>query len=285
MPPHVSSPIYANFPSSNLTIGAGVAIFHLASARVVVCYHSRDKYWFLPKGRRDVNEETGAAAEREGFEESGYRNRLLPLPLSHRQPRGSSPITSGSPYATEPVWTQLIPQSASVQYLLFWYVAETVPADVEAAMTAKEAAAAAAAAVSDSTAAAARTAASASPAHGAAARSRSAYVPPPPFPPVLPLRARVRQDSRVDGGVCEPVRHAGTGVDAEELLYESQLLPIAEARRKLRGSVMADVVRVGWEAVGRRLEMEGGGGDEWIDDGAGAGTATSKSGDKLTAGS
>ncbi|KAK5012705.1 hypothetical protein LTR39_004012, partial [Cryomyces antarcticus] len=69
MPQHVSTPVYANFPSSNLTIGAGVAIFHLASARVVVCYHSRDKYWFLPKGRRDVNEATRAAAEREDFEE------------------------------------------------------------------------------------------------------------------------------------------------------------------------------------------------------------------------
>ncbi|KAL2352857.1 hypothetical protein BJ546DRAFT_848473 [Cryomyces antarcticus] len=243
MPQHVSTPVYANFPSSNLTIGAGVAIFHLASARVVVCYHSRDKYWFLPKGRRDVNEATRAAAEREGFEESGYRNRLLPLPLSHRQPRGSSPITPGSLYATEPVWTQLIPQGASVQYLLFWYVAETVPADL--------------------------------PQHvQPPLLSRPTYAPPPPFPPALPLRARICQDSQPDGTAYEPVRHAGTGVDAEELLYESRLLPIAEARGKLRGSVMADVVRVGWEAVGRRLEMEGEGGDEWVDDEGEAGTVT-----------
>ncbi|KAK4999417.1 hypothetical protein LTR60_007585, partial [Cryomyces antarcticus] len=168
---------------------------------------------------------------------------------------------------------------ASVQYLLFWYVAETVPADVEAIMSAREraAAAAAAAAVPDtntvSPAAAARTAASTSHANGALL-SRPTYAPPPPFPPALPLRARICQDSQPDGTAYEPVRHAGTGVDAEELLYESRLLPIAEARGKLRGSVMADVVRVGWEAVGRRLEMEGEGGDEWVDDEGEAGTVT-----------
>ena len=52
-----------------MTIGAGVAVFHLASSRVVLCYHSVDKYFFLPKGRRDASEDTGSAAEREGFEE------------------------------------------------------------------------------------------------------------------------------------------------------------------------------------------------------------------------
>lgn len=63
------TPVVASFDSEHLTIGAGVAIFHLASERVVVCYHPEHDYFFLPKGRRDVNEETGFAAEREGFEE------------------------------------------------------------------------------------------------------------------------------------------------------------------------------------------------------------------------
>lgn len=67
---HVSSiPVSANFASDKITIGAGVAIFHLATKSVVVCFHSRDKYWFLPKGRRNASEEAGRAAEREGFEE------------------------------------------------------------------------------------------------------------------------------------------------------------------------------------------------------------------------
>lgn len=62
-------PIIGNWDSAHTTIGAGVAIFHLASSRVVLCYHSVGKYWFLPKGRRDAGEDTGAGAEREGFEE------------------------------------------------------------------------------------------------------------------------------------------------------------------------------------------------------------------------
>lgn len=67
--PRSGPPVIANFPSAHLVVGCGVAIFHVASARVVLCWHSRDRYWFLPKGRRDAGEETARAAEREGFEE------------------------------------------------------------------------------------------------------------------------------------------------------------------------------------------------------------------------
>ena len=62
-------PLVGHWDSAHTTIGAGVAIFHLASSRVVLCYHTHHNYWFLPKGRRDANEDTGAGAEREGFEE------------------------------------------------------------------------------------------------------------------------------------------------------------------------------------------------------------------------
>lgn len=65
-------PIKANFDSSHLTIGAGVAIFHIASSCVIVCRHSAKKYWFLPKGRRDAGEDTARGAEREGFEEVSF---------------------------------------------------------------------------------------------------------------------------------------------------------------------------------------------------------------------
>ena len=71
--PQPDPPTVGNWDSANTTIGAGVAIFHLASSRVVLCYHSVDKYYFLPKGRRDASEDTGAAAEREGFEEVSAR--------------------------------------------------------------------------------------------------------------------------------------------------------------------------------------------------------------------
>lgn len=45
--PPVSAAVYASFPSERVTIAAGAAVFHIASERVVVCYHTRDKYWFV----------------------------------------------------------------------------------------------------------------------------------------------------------------------------------------------------------------------------------------------
>jgi ADP-ribose pyrophosphatase YjhB (NUDIX family) len=62
----------AQFSAERFVVGAGVAIFHVASGRVVICSaedrHGR-QYYFLPKGRRDAGEESGRGAEREGYEE------------------------------------------------------------------------------------------------------------------------------------------------------------------------------------------------------------------------
>lgn len=77
---------------------------------------------------------------------------------------------------------------------------------------------------------------------------------------VATLQQRVVEDERVaaDGTktIYEPLKHEGTGVDEEEALYESYLLPVDHARRKLRGSVMEDVVRRGWDAVMLRMKIE-----------------------------
>lgn len=227
MPPPPSKPVYAGFPSEKLTIGTGVAIFHLASDRIVLCYHTRDKYYFLPKGRKNTNEDVCRAAEREGFEESGYRNRLLPLPFKHRQ---TEPVD----FATEPLWTEFLPLTSTVQYLLFWYAAETVPEQVEMEYTDAQAQSG----------------------HAAGAR---AYRPPPAFPTDMTLQQRIAQDTASEANgkaIYEPRRHEGTGVDEEELLYDSYLLPIDEARRKLKGTVMEDVVKRGYEAIKLRASME-----------------------------
>ena len=65
----LSHPVYSEFPAASFVTASGVAIFHLKTAHVVLCYHTRDKYWFLPKGRRDAGEDSRRAAQREGFEE------------------------------------------------------------------------------------------------------------------------------------------------------------------------------------------------------------------------
>ncbi|KAL8719223.1 MAG: hypothetical protein Q9225_003750 [Loekoesia sp. 1 TL-2023] len=220
--PSSDLPVIANFDSAHVTVGAGVAIFHIATSRVVVCYHSVDRYWFLPKGRRDAGEDSGTGAEREGFEESGYRNRLLPIPLRHRQPQAHNPRTPSSPFVTEPIWTQLMPVSRAAQYILFWYIAETLPPDLEENLTSKS------------------------------KIENGAYQIPAPFPRDMTLEQRIELEK--DG--YEPVRHQNTGVDEEEKLYESYLLPIEKAVEKLRGTVMADVVRRGWEGICQRREIE-----------------------------
>ena len=61
----------AHFDSNQFVVGGGVAIFHLATNRVVICscVYRGQKFYFLPKGRRDAGEESGTGAEREGYEE------------------------------------------------------------------------------------------------------------------------------------------------------------------------------------------------------------------------
>ena len=79
-----------------------------------------------------------------------------------------------------------------------------------------------------------------------------AYQYPPRFNAGMTLKQRVELER--EG--YEPVRHEGTGVDSEEALYESYLLPIDEAIEKLGRSVMADVVRKGWEGICTRRKLE-----------------------------
>jgi hypothetical protein len=70
--PANSTPVPAQYAGGDFIVGGGVAIFHVATGRVVICSaeHRRGKtYYFLPKGRRDAGEESGTGAEREGYEE------------------------------------------------------------------------------------------------------------------------------------------------------------------------------------------------------------------------
>ncbi|MCJ1398157.1 hypothetical protein MMC11_001354 [Xylographa trunciseda] len=224
-----SLPVSSTFPSSRFVIGAGVAIFHLATARVVVCWHSADRYWFLPKGRRDAGEGTNAGAEREGFEESGYRNRLLPLPLLTRQPRPHNVAEAErSPFVTDPVLMQLAPVRRGCQYVLFWYIAETVPPEVEASLNERME-------------------------EGATVENPTPYQYPPKYPEGLTLEERLAMEK----GGYEPVHHKNTAVDSEEALYESYLLPVEEAIYRLRRMPLQDeIVRSGWNAICARYEHE-----------------------------
>lgn len=132
-----------------------------------------------------------------------------------------------------------MPASAHTQYILFWYVAETVPPDDDDD--------------DDDTTTTTTT------------TTIAPYTPPRPYPPTLRLRDRIALEEapaaaagrRGRGRTYEPRRHEGTGVNEEEALYESHLVPVREAVRKLEGHVMGDVVRIGWEGTVERLAMEG----------------------------
>jgi hypothetical protein len=119
----------------------------------------------------------------------------------------------------EPVWLQLAPIS-NKQYVLYWYIAETLPPDVEEQLQTE---------------------------------AGAAYKPPPPFPKDLSLRDRIKLEP--EG--YEPLHHEGTGVDEEEQTYESFLVTVDEAVKKMgRNSVMADVVLKGWKGIQDRLTIE-----------------------------
>ncbi|KAF2502754.1 hypothetical protein BU16DRAFT_521431 [Lophium mytilinum] len=219
--PHEQS-VTRNFGSQNFVIAAGVAIFHLASESVVLCneIHGGEKIHFLPKGRRDIGEESGRNAIREGFEESGYRNRLLPLPTRHLQPE-PHPRPAQPPLTAEAVYMQLMKLSRGRQYILFWYIAETLPPADQEALDSE---------------------------HGP-----TLFGMPPEYPQDLTLRSRVKMEP--EG--YTPKRTAGTGVDAVEALYESGLYPLAEAYRLLgEDSVQAEVVRRGFDAISKRWHDE-----------------------------
>jgi hypothetical protein len=115
-----------------------------------------------------------------------------------------------------------MPVTRTVQYILFWYIAETVPPDLETSLTART------------------------------KEEGGAYQYPPKFAADVTLEERLR----MEGVEYEPIRHENTGVDEEEALYESYLVPVEEAIQRLGRSLSADVVKKGWEAIKLRRHME-----------------------------
>jgi hypothetical protein len=153
----------------------------------------------------------------------------LPLPLSHLQP---SPVSSNGgngngsdggkkDWVVEPLATRMMPVAREYQYLLFWYAAETVSEEDEEALN---------------------------------ATASEGFATPEAFPENMTLKARESLDMR-EGGIYEPTRHEGTGVDEDEAFYVGMLVGVEEAIRLL-GGTSADVVRRAWEGVCSRRSME-----------------------------
>ncbi|KAJ7042958.1 NUDIX hydrolase domain-like protein [Mycena alexandri] len=139
-PPRMSPWSSAQVPDSmwadtNLLLGAGMVVLQPATSKIVVVYESKKKYWFLPKGRKDVGESLEQAALREAHEESGYRVEFLPLHTHSRAPL--PPNTPTRDLNSEPIYITTQAFAARTrnnrsappgEYLTFWYVGQ-IPAD------------------------------------------------------------------------------------------------------------------------------------------------------------
>ncbi|KAF9054100.1 hypothetical protein BJ165DRAFT_1436045 [Panaeolus papilionaceus] len=123
--------------SLDFLLGVGTVIIQPTTQKIVVVYHKTEKYWFFPRGRKDVGESLEVAALREAYEESGYRATFLPLANPTRQP--SAPSEGRQSLNTESIYMTFKPfhprrlsngqrEAQGGQYLTFWYVAQ-IPAD------------------------------------------------------------------------------------------------------------------------------------------------------------
>ncbi|KAJ7630098.1 NUDIX hydrolase domain-like protein [Mycena polygramma] len=127
----------SSWADGNILLGAGMVVFQPATMKVVVVFEREKKFWFLPKGRKDVGESLEQAALREAYEESGYRVEFLPLYTDSRAPRPPGTPAAASLFNCEPIFIGIQSYDARKrgnrisppgEYLSFWYVGQ-IPAD------------------------------------------------------------------------------------------------------------------------------------------------------------
>ncbi|TFK71203.1 hypothetical protein BDN72DRAFT_765338, partial [Pluteus cervinus] len=135
-----STPIVPNglWCSQNFVTGAGMVLFQHETKKVVIIWDSKNEYWLLPKGRKDIGETIESCALREAYEESGYRAQFLPLKIPTRAPAPPEDKDARKRLNTEPIFMQMtswggilgfMPKGAVAgEYLTLWYVGE-IPED------------------------------------------------------------------------------------------------------------------------------------------------------------
>ncbi|KAF8970681.1 hypothetical protein BDZ97DRAFT_1790492 [Flammula alnicola] len=125
--------------SMDFMLGAGMVIIQQNTHKIVVIYETKRKYWFFPRGRKDIGESLEQTALREAYEESGYRTEFLPLYSPTRQP---APPQDEDAYARpniEPIFMTLSSwqprrtrtgqlKDSGGEYLTTWYAGQ-IPED------------------------------------------------------------------------------------------------------------------------------------------------------------
>ncbi|PPQ80336.1 hypothetical protein CVT25_003619 [Psilocybe cyanescens] len=118
--------------STDFMVGVGMVIIQQKTQKIVVLYSTKWKYWFFPRGRKDVGESIEQAALREAHEESGYRVQFLPLINPTRQPHSPSMRNRQSSLNTEPIFMTTTnwqpgrngPHDHGGVYLTSWFVGQ-----------------------------------------------------------------------------------------------------------------------------------------------------------------
>ncbi|KAF9529150.1 hypothetical protein CPB83DRAFT_813005 [Crepidotus variabilis] len=130
-----STPAVSNsaWSSQDFLLGAGMVIIQPSSKKIVVLHEKELKYWFLPRGRKDVGESLEQTALREGYEESGYRVSFLPLLNPTHQPVPPNTevlyLNTEAVFVTVTSWHPRQRRNGTVEshggeYLTFWYAGE-----------------------------------------------------------------------------------------------------------------------------------------------------------------
>jgi len=112
-------------------LGAGMVLIQENTHKIVVVYETRKKYWFFPRGRKDIGESLEQAALREAYEESGYRPEFMPLFSPHHAPAPPQNPNAYEHPNIEPIFISLSswqPKRARPgridnggEYLITWY--------------------------------------------------------------------------------------------------------------------------------------------------------------------
>jgi len=115
-------------------LGAGMVLIQENTHKIVVVYETQKKYWFFPRGRKDIGESLEQTALREAYEESGYRAEFMPLFSPHHAPAPPHDRDAYERPNTEPIFVSLSswqPKRRRYglvdnggEYLTTWYVGQ-----------------------------------------------------------------------------------------------------------------------------------------------------------------
>ncbi|KAG6883633.1 hypothetical protein C0993_004985 [Termitomyces sp. T159_Od127] len=124
----------SGWSSENFMLGAGMVIIQPSTHKLVLVYDTQYKYWFFPRGRKDVGESLETTALREAYEESGYRATFLPLFTPTHAPSPPSNPGASRRLNTESLYTTITQWSAGRgrrnvpgEYMTFWYAGQIPP--------------------------------------------------------------------------------------------------------------------------------------------------------------